>query len=111
MDPFPHSGPVRLQGSRYLDVLRRRWWLLILTLSLGLCGAAWYVSQQPPAFLSVGRLMVSGQIRINEGAQYTEELFNFFGTQIELMQAVRCASVLTRRPGAAPRAAVRRGKN
>ena len=78
---------VRLQLGRYLDLLRRRWWLLVLTVSLGLCGAAWYVSQQPPAFLSVGRLMVSGQIRINEGAQYTEELFNFFGTQIELMQS------------------------
>jgi capsular exopolysaccharide synthesis family protein len=77
----------RLQASRYLDVLRRRWWLLVLTISLGLCGAAWYLSQQPPAFLSVGRLMVSGQIRIAEGAQYTEELFNFFGTQMELMQS------------------------
>ena len=31
--------------------------------------------------------MVSGQIHINEGAAYTEELVNFFGTQIELMQS------------------------
>lgn len=80
-------GGVRLQLSRYLDLLRRRWWLLVLTISLGLCAAAWYLLQQPPTYLSIGRLMVSGQIRISEGAQYTEELFNFFGTQVELMQS------------------------
>src|ERR1700761_5510711 len=78
---------VRVQTIRYLALLRRRWWLVALTISLGLCGAAWFISQQPPAYLSVGRLMVSGQIRLNEGAQYTEELFNFFGTQVELMQS------------------------
>src|SRR6187402_2158408 len=77
----------RVQFIRYLSLLRRRWWLLVLTISLGLCGAAWFVSQQPPAFLSAGRMMVSGQIRFSEGAQYTEELFNFFGTQVELMQS------------------------
>lgn len=78
---------VRIQISRYLDLLRRRWWLLLLTISIGLCAAAWYLLQQPPAYLSIGRLMVSGQIRITEGAQYSEELFNFFGTQVELMQS------------------------
>jgi polysaccharide biosynthesis transport protein len=78
---------IRIQISRYLDLLRRRWWLLLLTISLGLCAAAWYLFQQPPAYLSIGRLMVSGQIRITEGAQYSEELFNFFGTQVELMQS------------------------
>jgi succinoglycan biosynthesis transport protein ExoP len=78
---------IRIQVSRYLDILRRRWWLVLLTISIGLCAAAWYLFQQPPAYLSIGRLMVSGQIRINEGAQYSEELFNFFGTQVELMQS------------------------
>jgi polysaccharide biosynthesis transport protein len=78
---------IRIQITRYLALLRRRWWLLVLTISLGLCGAAWFVSQQPPAYLSSGRMMVSGQIRFGEGAQYTEELLNFFGTQVELMQS------------------------
>ena len=77
----------RVQAIRYCALLKRRWWLLALTISLGLCGAAWFVSRQPPSYLSVGRLMVSGQIRLNEGAQYTEELMNFFGTQVELMQS------------------------
>ena len=32
-------------------------------------------------------MMVSGQIRLQEGAAYSEEAVNFFGTQIELMQS------------------------
>lgn len=76
-----------LQVVRYLSILRKRWWVVALTLSIGLCVAAWFVSQMPPAYLSVGRLMVSGQIRLTEGAAYSEELVNFFGTQVELMQS------------------------
>ncbi len=77
----------RVQVMRYLGNLKKRWWIVALTVSISLCGAAWFVSQLPPAYLSAGRLMVAGQIRINEGAAYTEELMNFFGTQIELMQS------------------------
>lgn len=77
----------RVHLFRYLGNLRKRWWVIALTVSISLCGAAWYVSQLPPSYRSVGRLMVAGQIRINEGAMYTEEMVNFFGTQIELMQS------------------------
>jgi len=90
--PVPQSftsfwAGFRVRFTRYLILVRNRWWLLLLTVSLGLCAAAWYVSQQPPAYLSTARMMVSGQIRLNDGAQYTEELFNFFGTQVELMKS------------------------
>lgn len=77
----------RIQSLRYLTILRKRWWVVLLTVSIGLCVAAWYVSQMPPAYRSEGRLMVSGQIRLTEGATYSEELVNFFGTQVELMKS------------------------
>ncbi len=77
----------RVQVLRYLGNLRKRWWIVALTISIGLCASAWFVAQLPPAYLSAGRLMVSGQIHISEGAMYTEELVNFFGTQTELMQS------------------------
>ena len=79
---------LRVQGIRYLYLLKKRWWVILLLLSLGLCIGAWTAMQQPPAWLSTGRLMVSGQLRIGESAAaYSEELVNFFGTQIELMQS------------------------
>ena len=80
-------GKGLIQVKRYGQILRKRWWILVLTISIGLCGGAWFVSQLPPAYLSVGRLMVAGQIRLDESAGYSEELVNFFGTQIELMQS------------------------
>ncbi len=79
----------RVQGIRYLYLLKKRWWVILLLLSLGLCIGAWTAMQQPPAFLSSGRLMVSGQFRIGgeSSTAFNEELVNFFGTQIELMKS------------------------
>lgn len=78
----------RVQANRYLSLLKKRWWLLLLLTSIGLCVAAWAVLQQPPAYASSGRLMVSGQVRLGDSQMvYSEELMNFFGTQIELMQS------------------------
>ena len=77
---------IRVQAIRYVNLLKKRWWVLLLLISTGLCGAAWFVMQQPPAFRSLGRMMVSGQMRLGDSAAaYSEELMNFFGTQIEMM--------------------------
>jgi succinoglycan biosynthesis transport protein ExoP len=78
---------ISIQFKRYGQILRKRWWLLALTISLGLCGGAWFVSQLPPAYLSVGKMMVAGQIHLSESAGYSEDLVNFYGTQVELMQS------------------------
>ena len=79
----------RVQGIRYVYLLKKRWWVILLLFSLGLCIGAWTAMQQPPAWLSSGRLMVSGQFRIGgeSSTGFGEELVNFFGTQIELMQS------------------------
>ena len=78
----------RVQSIRYIYLLKKRWWVLLLLLSLGLCIGAWTAMQQPPAYLSRGIMMVTGQVRIGDSAAaYSEELMNFFGTQIQLMQS------------------------
>jgi len=41
-------------------------------------------------FQSTGRMLVSGQLRVDAGmAVYSEELVNFYGTNLELMQSVK----------------------
>ncbi|MDB6171255.1 MAG: Capsular exopolysaccharide family [Chthoniobacteraceae bacterium] len=72
---------------RYQRLIKSRWWILLLSMSLGLGVAAWWVSIQPQRFSSVGRIVVSGKMNMPEGAVYSEELNNFYGTQIELMQS------------------------
>jgi hypothetical protein len=79
-------GRIRVQLRRYLLVIRRVWWLLPLTTALGMCIAAWVVSEMPPAYESSGTMIYSGQYQLaTGGAVYDEQLSNYFGTQIQLM--------------------------
>jgi succinoglycan biosynthesis transport protein ExoP len=94
-DPLDSAPPFSVRWSgfvnklyRYRQLLKKRWWVPLLTLSIGLGIAAWWASTLPPVFLSTARMMVSGKVSIPEGgAAYSEELSNFFGTQIELMRS------------------------
>jgi len=80
---------VRVQIKRYYAVLNRFGWVVPLTVSIGVCLAAWIVSQMPPDYLSEGRMRVGGQLQIKgEGAVYNEQLDNYYGTQIQLMQSL-----------------------
>jgi len=73
---------------RYVDILRRGWWVPVLTVAIALGVAAWYIFQKAPDYQSTGRILISGKISL-PGTQgvYREEVNNFFGDQIELMQS------------------------
>ena len=75
----------RVRVRRYIGLVRRIWWLLPLTISLGTCIAAWIVTQMPPAFQSTGRMIYAGQFSL--GNVYSEQASNYFGTQIQVMQS------------------------
>jgi capsular exopolysaccharide synthesis family protein len=71
---------------RYRALLRKYWWLVLFTSSLGLAYGAWKTAHEQTAFVSTARMMVSGKINLPEGATYTEEMNLFISTQRELMQ-------------------------
>lgn len=87
---------VRVQLKRYYAVLNRFGWVVILTVSLGICLSAWVVSQMPPDYLSQGQMVVAGQIKVSEGAVYNEQMDNYYGTQIKIMesQAVQVGAIV-----------------
>src|SRR5262245_33814316 len=92
---------------RYKALLLRRWWILLLTTSLGLFVGAWMIYQAPNAFLSTSKMMVAGKLNLAQNAVYSEDTNNFYGTQIQLMQSdeVRAgaeAAVRTTHPELAP---------
>jgi capsular exopolysaccharide synthesis family protein len=64
----------------------RRWWIPVLTICLGLFVEAWIIYQTPPSFLSQGKMILAGKLNIAQGAVYSEDSQNFYGTQIQLMQ-------------------------
>jgi capsular exopolysaccharide synthesis family protein len=79
--------------TRYRLLLLKKWWIPVLGVLLG-SGTAWVLSRlSPPAFTSVGRMIVSIKLAIPEGSVYSEEMSSFLGTQTALMQS---AAVLQR---------------
>src|ERR1041384_5295975 len=72
---------------RYKALLQRRWWIPVLTICLGLFVQAWLIYQTPPSFQSTSKMMLAGKLNISQGAVYSEDSVNFYGTQIQLMQS------------------------
>jgi len=78
---------LQLTFQRYKYMLQNWWWIPLLTTAIGLGLQAWVVLSAPPQYQANGRLMVSGKIALPDGAMYSEEAANFFGTQLELLQS------------------------
>src|SRR5947208_4273574 len=75
------------QLHRYTSLFLRRWWIPVLTTCLGLFVEAFLIYQMPPSYLSASKMMLAGKLNIAQGAVYSEDSVNFYGTQIQLMQS------------------------
>jgi len=73
--------------QRYGNLLRKKWWILVLGIALGVSVQLVLSRFAKISFTSVGRMIVSIKLAIPEGSVYTEELSNFLGTQAALMQS------------------------
>ena len=83
----PWSTAFITRLHRYKALLQRRWWIPVLTICLGLFVQAWLIYQTPPSFESRSKMMLAGKLNISQGAVYSEDSVNFYGTQIQLMQS------------------------
>ncbi len=73
---------------RYKNLLRRRWWVLPITLAIGLGIQGYRIFSAAPTYVSFGRMIVGIRLQgLPTGAVYTEELSNFLGTQVALMKS------------------------
>ena len=70
-------------------LLKRFWWIFLVTISIGVGFQSYEIMVAPPLYVSSAQMIVSGRMALPEGAIYSEELSNFFGTQITLMQSHR----------------------
>jgi succinoglycan biosynthesis transport protein ExoP len=81
-------GKIRVQFRRYIGVMQRVWWLLPLTVSIGMLIAAVLVLQMPPAYQSTSSMEMPGQLTWDQGSStYNEDQDSFNGTQKELMKS------------------------
>lgn len=82
-------------------------WVFFITVAICIALKAYSLLSQPVIYSSTAEMMVSGRVSMPEGAVYREELSNFFGTQIRLMESniVRARAqdrVLSLRPDIKP---------
>ncbi|HCL92247.1 MAG TPA: hypothetical protein DIC50_05625, partial [Verrucomicrobia subdivision 3 bacterium] len=79
--------------SRFRNLLREKWWVLVLGAMAGAIIKIVLLWNAPPSYVSVGRMIVSMKLAIQPASLYSEELSNFLGTQAALMQ---CGVVVNR---------------
>jgi len=71
-------------------LVSRYWWIVAATMIIGAAIQGYRASKTVPKYVSSSQMMVSGQLnlgQVGQGAGYSEELLNFFGTQVALMKA------------------------
>lgn len=89
--PIQRAEAIRSRIQRYKSILFNYWWILAITISIGVSIQAWQALVKPVTYQSTARIIVSGRVNIPEGTVFSEEAINFFGTQIELMRSPEVA--------------------
>jgi polysaccharide biosynthesis transport protein len=86
--PPPSSGNQFLvKWHRYKKLLLSYWWVIVAVPALSAGGEYFWLKHQPRTFASEGQMIVNVKLSIPSETTYSEELENFFGTQVALMQS------------------------
>ncbi|MBL9134127.1 MAG: hypothetical protein JNG86_23135, partial [Verrucomicrobiaceae bacterium] len=80
-----HEASAKFQ--RYKILLRRRWWFLLLTASIGVCVQALTITGKPQVFRSLAKLVAGGKMVIGNEVNWQEQLQDFYGTIIETIES------------------------
>lgn len=80
-----HETSAKFQ--RYKILLRRRWWFLLLTASIGVCVQALRITGRPQEYRSLAKLVAGGQIVANDNYSWREQQTDFYGTIIETVES------------------------
>lgn len=75
----PLSAIFWTRVHRYRSLLRKRWWVLLLALSLGLCVQAWRVATQPPNYVSNGQVILGGEVK----ATGSDKVYREYNTEFQ----------------------------
>lgn len=85
------------KAYRYWLLIQKYWWLILTLIVIGLLWKFYLLDKQPAEYLSTGRMMVRARFNLPEGVSYSEELANFFGTQLEIMRSPQIIELARKR--------------
>lgn len=80
-----HEASAKFQ--RYKILLRRRWWFLLLTASIGVCVQALRITGRPQEFRSLAKLVAGEQMVISDLVKWEQMRQDFYGTIIETVES------------------------
>lgn len=80
-----HEASAKFQ--RYKILLRRRWWFLLLTASIGVCVQALTITGKPQVFRSLAKMVAGGRMVAGSDYKWEEQLQDFYGTIIETIES------------------------
>ena len=86
---FDWNETLRNVYYRALLIMKQLWWLPLFTVAIGVAYTGYKSLQKPVVYTSSAKMHVGPQIAVPEGRLYSEELTNFFGTQLEFMRSKR----------------------
>src|SRR5262249_12516147 len=86
-DRFATSSRLYGRLQRYRVVVLRFLWVVGLILVFVLGPVYLFTRELPPAYVSRGRMWLTGRLNLSEGRLYTEELIDYLSTQSELVRS------------------------
>src|SRR5271157_162533 len=88
LQPYP-ADVEPSQVRRYFTFLKKLWWLPVSSLLFSGAVAASYLCWWPASYVAVAHMWAAGRVglQLHEGTTYSEDVQNFDGTQVELLQS------------------------
>ena len=84
---FTEASRLYARIHRYQILLRRHWWVLVLSLVIVLTPVSIWTSIAPAAYESKAKMWMAGKLIIPEGRVYSEEVSGVMATQAELIRS------------------------
>ncbi|MDB6149703.1 MAG: Capsular exopolysaccharide family [Chthoniobacter sp.] len=84
---MPFGAALSVKLYRYKTLIRRRWWILALTIGLGLGYQSYLIFTKPRLFESVSRLNIREELISDSKGGFSDTTGNFFGTSIEQIKS------------------------
>jgi capsular exopolysaccharide synthesis family protein len=72
---------------RYRALARRRWWILLLMISLGVFYQAYVIFSHPVQYESQGSLVLGEKLNIPASSQFVQQDLDFEGTELTILQS------------------------
>ena len=84
---MPIGAALGVKLFRYRSLIRRHWWVLALTIGLGLAYQSYVTFTKPRLFESMSRLNIREELVQDFKAGWADTTGNFFGTSIEQLKS------------------------